>query len=63
MSDYTIQIQGCVDEIRQEVNPPPDAEGALTRDQISAQDWADYEWADVTTHGDGQRHYIRGLKR
>ena len=63
LADYTGHIREFVDLIRQEVNPPPDDNRPRSRDQISAREWAEYEWHDVTAMGDRQRQYIRGLKR
>jgi hypothetical protein len=63
MANYTGHIRAFVDEIRAEVNPPADANAERTRDQISAKEWAEYEWHDVTAMGDSQRKYVRGLKR
>ena len=56
-------LRSFVSEIRREVAPPPEDNRARTRDQISPREWAEYEWHDVTSMGDMQRQYIRGLKR
>lgn len=61
--DYTGHIREFVGLIRQEVTPPPEDNRPRTRDQITAREWAEYEWHDVTAMGDRQRQYIRGLKR
>jgi hypothetical protein len=63
LADYTEHIRAFVNEIRQEVIPPADDNRPRTRDQITAREWAEYEWHDVTAMGDRQRQYIRGLKR
>lgn len=62
-SSYTGHIRTFLDQIRQELLPPDDDNESRTRDQISSREWAEYEWHDVTTFGDRQRKYIRGLKR
>lgn len=46
-----------------EQKQPLTADGPLTRDQISVEEWEAYEWHDVTALGDDQRKYLRGLKR
>jgi hypothetical protein len=63
MADYTGHIREFVDGIRAEVNPSADANVERTMDQISSQEWAEYEWQDVTAMGDDRRKYVRGLKR
>ncbi len=63
LADYTRNIRVSVDEIRQEIAPPPDDTRPRTRDEISPREWAEYEWHDVTSMGDKQRQYLRGLKR
>jgi hypothetical protein len=60
---YTAQIREISNQIRTEVAPPPDDVTPRTRDQISPKEWAEYEWQDVTSFGDRQRKYLRGLKR
>jgi hypothetical protein len=63
-AEYAESIRSSVDAIRDELAPPSDDdERPRTRDEISPRDWAEYEWHDVTTMGDKQRKYIRGLKR
>jgi hypothetical protein len=63
MADYTGHIRRFLDEIRSQVNPPADDRAPRTRDQISPEEWDEYEWHDVTAFGDTQRKYVRGLKR
>ena len=63
LADYTGNIRVSVDEIRQEIAPPPSDTRSRTRDEISPREWAEYEWHDVTSMGDKQRQYLRGLKR
>jgi hypothetical protein len=63
LADYTGNIRVFVDHIRQEIAPPPDDTRPRTRDEISPREWAEYEWHDVTSMGDRQRKYMRGLKR
>lgn len=63
LSDVASNIRSSTSAIRTEVVPPQHDEGPRTRDQIPPKDWAEYEWHDVTTLGDRQRKYIRGLKR
>ena len=63
LSDYTKSIREAVAAIEGEINPPIGSPTPRTRDQISPREWAEYEWHDVTTMGDSQRKYIRGLKR
>ena len=63
LASYTGQVRQFVKQLRAEVTPPPDDARPKTRDEISIREWAEYEWHDVTTFGDKQRKYIRGLKR
>ena len=63
LSHYTGDIREAVAVIEAEISPAPDSPNPRTRDQISPREWAEYEWHDVTTMGDVQRKYIRGLKR
>ena len=63
LGDRTSDIRRFVGAIRLEISPPPEDNRQRTRDQISEREWAEYEWHDVTTMGDRQRQYIRGLKR
>ena len=63
LADYTGHIRRFADQIRKEMLPPEDDNVERTRDQITSREWAEYEWHDVTSLGDRQRKYIRGLKR
>lgn len=62
LADFTGHIRKFADQIRKEMLPEDD-NAERTRDQISSREWAEYEWHDVTSLGDRQRQYIRGLKR
>jgi hypothetical protein len=63
LSTHIQAMRDTLEEMAQELEPPPGDEAPKTRDEISPREWAEYEWVDVTSLGDRQRKYIRGLKR
>src|SRR5687768_1603523 len=63
LSPHIDEMRETLNEMTQELEPQPDDETPKTRDEISPRDWAEYEWVDVTSLGDRQRKYLRGLKR